>query len=434
MEDQEDAAAATNSNQPAICEECKSNPSKYKCPGCAIRSCSLPCVKAHKQRTGCTGKRHRTDFIPISQFDDNLLLSDYNMLEDSKRVAESAQRMREKLCGYSHFRLPSHLQRLRSAAASRRTKLLFHSSGMTKRKTNQSCYNNRKKFICWTIEWRFHSTDIVLIDHRVHENTNLYSVIENHLKPGPWNHRLRQFCEEPLDSLKFFIRKYPKGPRSPFRELDLKSPICQQLADLVILEYPVIYVFLPSHSNNFEVIKDTIPHKPELKESANNNNPSPQGVTFREEIIEDGSCSGPKVLDLMQHVKPNTVFQIPDRDRRAEKEVTDTLDKPLLAKVAQATKPVLKNGVHIHKTEDDHMYSSCKTKEPGFFEDIDFVFEQGLMDVYSDLVEQTNPDEFFDFEDLFTEEVELEGREDHPDFSGLIQVEEELEEGEIPGS
>ena len=57
------------------CEECKSNPSKYKCPGCSIQSCSLPCVKAHKTCTGCTGKRNQTQFVPISQFDDSTLLS-----------------------------------------------------------------------------------------------------------------------------------------------------------------------------------------------------------------------------------------------------------------------------------------------------------------------------------------------------------------------
>jgi hypothetical protein len=57
------------------CEECKSNPSKYKCPGCSIQSCSLPCVKAHKLRTGCTGKRNQTQFVPISQFNDDILLS-----------------------------------------------------------------------------------------------------------------------------------------------------------------------------------------------------------------------------------------------------------------------------------------------------------------------------------------------------------------------
>ena len=60
---------------PPLCKECKSNLSKYTRPGCFVRSCSLPCVKAHKQHTRCTGKRQRTQFFPLAQFDDNLLLS-----------------------------------------------------------------------------------------------------------------------------------------------------------------------------------------------------------------------------------------------------------------------------------------------------------------------------------------------------------------------
>ena len=59
----------------SVCGECKLKPWKYKCPGCSIRSCGLPCVKAHKQRTGCTGKRKVTDFVTLSHFDDSLLLS-----------------------------------------------------------------------------------------------------------------------------------------------------------------------------------------------------------------------------------------------------------------------------------------------------------------------------------------------------------------------
>ena len=62
---------------PTLCEECKSNPRKYKCP---IHSCSLPCVKAHKARTGCTSKRNHTQFVPLSQFDDNILLSGTSLL------------------------------------------------------------------------------------------------------------------------------------------------------------------------------------------------------------------------------------------------------------------------------------------------------------------------------------------------------------------
>uniref|UniRef100_A0A2P2JGR8 Box C/D snoRNA protein 1 n=1 Tax=Rhizophora mucronata TaxID=61149 RepID=A0A2P2JGR8_RHIMU len=205
----------TNTNsktqqQHIVCGECGANPSKYKCPACSLRSCSLPCVKAHKQRTGCTGKRDQTHFVPLSNFDDHLLFSDYNLLEEMKRVAESARRMRAQFRVHPYPKFPPHLRSLVHAASNRRTKLLLLPIGMSRRDNNQTRYNHRKKFISWTIEWRFHSTDVVLLDHGVHEDTNLFSVIEKHLKPGPWNHPLRQFCKENLDSLKFFICKNPK--------------------------------------------------------------------------------------------------------------------------------------------------------------------------------------------------------------------------------
>ncbi|KAK9283019.1 hypothetical protein L1049_011246 [Liquidambar formosana] len=416
--------------QSPLCEECKSNPSKYKCPGCSLRSCGLACVKAHKQRTRCTGKRLQTQFVPLSQFDDNILLSDYNLLEEVKRVSESAQRMRVKLCGYSHFKLPFHLQSLRKAASHRRMKLLFLPQGMSKRAKNQSRYDQRKKFISWTIEWRFHSTDVVILDHGVHENTTLCSVIEKHLKAGPWNHQLRQFCEEHLDCLKFFIRKYPKGPKSPFRELDIKAPISQQLANLVILEYPVIHVFLPSHGYDFEVLKDSNPrlHKTELKDYVNNDHPSPEVVPFKEEEIEeDGSTPDPRVLDLIKHVKPDNVFQSPHQGSTG-KELYNSSDGPLLERIVEGTKPVVAdNDILIHRAEDGETYSSSKIKELGFLEDMDFDFEQGLIDAYSDLIAETNPDDFLDFEGGFVKEVES---RDQLDFSAVFPV-DELEEGEI---
>ncbi|KAK1364709.1 Box C/D snoRNA 1 [Heracleum sosnowskyi] len=132
-----------------MCQVCRTNPSKYKCPGC-VRTCSLPCVKAHKQSTACNGKRQLTQFVPLDNFDDNLLISDYNLLEDVKRVAKSAQRKRAKLCGDSQ-KLPFPLRSLHGAAASRRTKIQFLATGMSKRQINQTFYDNRMKVILWTI-------------------------------------------------------------------------------------------------------------------------------------------------------------------------------------------------------------------------------------------------------------------------------------------
>lgn len=71
---------------------------------------------------------------------------DYNLLEETKRVAESARRMAGGINGfrgYIGFKLPKSLLMLRSAANRRRTKLLLLPPVMSKRKTNQSRYDCR---------------------------------------------------------------------------------------------------------------------------------------------------------------------------------------------------------------------------------------------------------------------------------------------------
>ncbi|GMH04455.1 hypothetical protein Nepgr_006294 [Nepenthes gracilis] len=413
MEEPRGEVAATTTvtlkQQEALCEECKTKPSKYKCPGCSLRTCSLPCVSSHKQRTSCTGKRDLSHSVPLSQFDDNLLISDFNLLEDVKRVAESARRKRVKLCAYPQFRIPFHLKSLRSAASSRRTRLLFLPSGMSRRERNQSRYNQKKKFICWTIEWRFHSTDVVLLDHGIHESTSLRSVIEKHLQPSPWIHKLRKFCEEQLDHLKFFIRKYPKGPNSPFRELYINAPVSQLLANLVILEYPVIQVFLPSHSYNFEVIRDLKPppaELPEPKASGKDDYFGSEGVLFKEEEIGDGVASDPQMIDLLWGSGENALRNFCHHDGKDERESDNS----------GGWRPTARGFPCINS-------GSCTIENVGGpsnthneeIKDFDFDFEQDLIDAYSSLIAQSNPDDFLDFN------MGVEGAE-------------ELEEGEIPGS
>ncbi|KAH1043135.1 hypothetical protein AAZX31_09G138100 [Glycine max] len=397
-----------------LCEECKSNPSKYTCPGCSLHSCSLPCVKSHKDRTGCSGKRNQTQFLPLSKFDDNVLLSDYKLLEEVKRVAESAQRMRNKLGIYAYFRLPRYLRSLKNAAGSRRTKLLFLPNGMSRREKNRSQYDQRKKFISWTIELHFHSTDIVLLDHEVDENTSFYSILEKHLKPGPWKNQLRQFCEVQLDCLKLFIRKYPKGPKSSFKELDIKAPIRQQLANIVILEFPVVFVFLPSHRINFEVIKDVNTSKHKSLQKDCEDNQFPQGLSFREEVIEDDNNSAdPQVFDLMKQVESSLSHEVMTQNMSSEKAPNDSPEKSLFEGAS---------GGNLS-------HSLTETNELKFSEDMTFDFDQDLMDFYTDILDQTNPGDLFDFDGEFSKKTENEI--DLIGTSDLFPMPEELEEGEI---
>ncbi|XP_042515508.1 box C/D snoRNA protein 1-like [Macadamia integrifolia] len=434
MEEQQESVVPPNtdhdhSKQASLCEECSLNPSKYRCPGCSFRSCSLPCVKAHKQRTGCTGKRLRTQFVPLSQFDDNLLISDYNFLEEAKKAAESAQRMRRGKFGSFHFKLPFKLRMLRNAAGRRKTRLLLLPEGMSKREKNQSRYDQKKDSIFWTIEWRFRSADVILIDHGVDENTNLCSIIEKHLQPGPWNHQLMPFCRE-FENLRFFIIKNPKGPKSHFHQLDMKAPLRQQLADIIVIEYPVVHIFLPSDGPDFEIIKDAkaIPQKLENRLSPNDER-SPKGVLFREEEIEDDGISDPQILDLLEYMNSEPLDNLQVVNGRTDGEVISSGSQ--LAEVSRDLTPSLKNESQMCR--GDKVTLSSSLKGIGIGENMGFDFDQDLKDVYSGLMEQANPDGFLDLEGGSIKEGFPEGIRESIDFSGVFSLEDELEEGEILG-
>ena len=57
------------------CSQCRDKPARYRCPGCTAYTCGLECVKSHKAESGCSGKRDRTAFVALKEFDDKNLVS-----------------------------------------------------------------------------------------------------------------------------------------------------------------------------------------------------------------------------------------------------------------------------------------------------------------------------------------------------------------------
>lgn len=214
-----------------------------------------------------------------------------------------------------------------------------------------------------------------------------------------------------------------QGASSPFYEMDIKVPLRQQLANRVILEYPVIYVFLPSHTIDFEVIKDACPavHKSDIRTTGSNNNHlSPKGVPFKEEeIMEEDSSSAPQVFDLMKHeTSANLAFphEFAHRSRSDKVSNNSSEQAALSAGVAAGS------GLQL---------CSSNNNEKLLFEDMDFDFDQGLIDAYSDLIAESNPDDFLDLEHLLNEEEETEDRKTLSYAREDFIAEDDLEEGEI---
>lgn len=78
MQEPSQTLAAPAAPARPMCEVCGDQPSKYRCPGCDKRTCSLPCSRKHKEDSGCSGKRDRLKYVSLEEFDDRTLLSGMN--------------------------------------------------------------------------------------------------------------------------------------------------------------------------------------------------------------------------------------------------------------------------------------------------------------------------------------------------------------------
>ncbi|CAK7264524.1 Box C/D snoRNA accumulation [Sporothrix epigloea] len=65
-----------------LCSVCRTNPPRYKCPRCNLPYCSVPCNRRHRARTGCSGIRDVTVFVPRNRLCTSAGIDrDYNFLQ-----------------------------------------------------------------------------------------------------------------------------------------------------------------------------------------------------------------------------------------------------------------------------------------------------------------------------------------------------------------
>lgn len=278
-----------------LCEECKKTEWKYKCPRCELRSCGLACVKAHKTRTGCSGKRDRTAFVPLAGFCDNVLVSDYNLLEEMLRQTESAKRARSTLALTKSEMHPA-MKALQHETKMRDTTLVYWPHGMSKRKSNTTHFDRKLKCIFWRIEWTFEGTDVRVVNARVDENSTLKSLVAKHLESRadnlPMITELRHFCRREITELKLYFQKEPcEGNKKVFYELDMEDSVRSQLAHKTVYEFPVIHVAISTDPVKFPLVISKPPSTAVPLNPVLDVNPVDEvfdGKFFREEEIEEG--------------------------------------------------------------------------------------------------------------------------------------------------
>uniref|UniRef100_A0A131Y8R1 Putative box c/d snorna protein 1 n=2 Tax=Ixodes ricinus TaxID=34613 RepID=A0A131Y8R1_IXORI len=243
------------------CYQC-GKPAKYCCPKCTTRSCSLPCVKEHKRRQECDGIRDKTAFLPLSEFTDLDLLSDYRFLEESSRVVDNAYREKPVLGIFPQQRnIPGFLHKFQNEAKRRGTDLKFLPKCFTKRQENRSCFNFKERCIYWQVAWEFVQANVKIKEEQsIHEKESLGRCLEKHLDGDQCKPELRsplQFYQAAGTRGVCVLLAVEGQPASQpcYYSLDLSSSLEDCLKGKVIVEYPTFLVVLKEHATGFRIIK-----------------------------------------------------------------------------------------------------------------------------------------------------------------------------------
>eukprot|EP00271_Cylindrocystis_brebissonii_P011015 TRINITY_DN2766_c0_g1_i1.p1 TRINITY_DN2766_c0_g1~~TRINITY_DN2766_c0_g1_i1.p1 ORF type:complete len:349 (+),score=60.13 TRINITY_DN2766_c0_g1_i1:203-1249(+) len=264
---------------PQTCSECQEEGAavKYRCPRCDARTCSLACVKRHKAGAGsgaesCSGKRARTNFVPLADFTDNHLLSDYNLLEEALQQRDAALRLSSQMGGakkaqgggsrqqrapqQQQQRLPFGMATLREQAKLRGTTLVFLAPGMTRREQNTSQYQAKQQKILWRIEWLFPvgETTLRVVESKLDEASSLLPSMQRRVHQWVDStagkkadttavRALFDLANAPAEEVCFLMKVEPApANRKEYRLLEPLGTLAAALTGCVVIEFPTIIV------------------------------------------------------------------------------------------------------------------------------------------------------------------------------------------------
>lgn len=162
-------------------------PSKYRCPACDVRSCSLACVRRHKAEQACSGKRDSAKYCSVQTFDDSTLHRDFRFLEGMGRAVDSGKRTRRDterpVAAARNGGLTPQRQNLVRLANEHGVQLELLPHGMTRQRENSTRYDGRRKWIGWRVELRFVDAGVIHVLPCVPEGLPILQLLRSCLEP-----------------------------------------------------------------------------------------------------------------------------------------------------------------------------------------------------------------------------------------------------------
>ncbi|XP_029356316.1 box C/D snoRNA protein 1 isoform X2 [Echeneis naucrates] len=227
------------------CGMCGSEEAKYRCPACLAHSCSMACVKKHKENSGCSGVRDKTAFVSLSQFDEITLLSDYRYLEDTGRFADGATR--DPLIRSP--RITSKAKKLAANARNMNITLRFLPVTFTKSRENSTLFLTKEKRFLWHLKLIFPQSNTEFSRIRVSDTQTVEQILTHYIHPTESDpvtrQKLKMYVQAPFDHVKVFMKAEGRKANSlRYHELDIQKSLRDNLSYKMLIEYPVLHVVL----------------------------------------------------------------------------------------------------------------------------------------------------------------------------------------------
>ncbi|KAI9886157.1 MAG: hypothetical protein M1823_002060 [Watsoniomyces obsoletus] len=147
-----------------LCLICHVSPPRYRCPRCALRTCSLVCSQRHKRRAQCSGVRDPAAYVKRSDLATPAGIDrDFNFLVGVERHLDRAEQdiLQRKLPPLEHVGPAKGARPGRpkaegplSSSIRRAGVTVEHApKGLQRERENRTRWHQQQQCLSWTVEW-----------------------------------------------------------------------------------------------------------------------------------------------------------------------------------------------------------------------------------------------------------------------------------------
>ena len=248
------------------CEVCHLQPFKYKCPRCGRKSCSLNCIKLHKERNSCTGVPDKATFVDLKGFTLQQLRKDMGYLTDIIDVAN--RNSRKYATKFRDSKIEGRFKQLRYVCKSKRGSILKIGPAIFEMyKRNKSYYKRQEDTVHWSIGCTFIREEDSLVCYfaePVSEKTKVGEIVQQFADRTKFftmeiNSLLSKREPSDIEHTRVFIKSRHQPQQTThnvvYKELGKAKTLEEELRGEEITDFPMLYLILPgtdiSHNKLF---------------------------------------------------------------------------------------------------------------------------------------------------------------------------------------